>query len=434
MPKHIYLRSKIMWFSLRRWKRRLLFWGGAVSVGFAAILLAVSSTYVLGWLHAVLGVSPYLSLLLTPLGLALIAFITSRHFTGAQGSGIPQTIAALKLSDDSARQGLLSVRIAIGKIFLTLLGLLSGASIGREGPTVQIGASIMHALGRLGQFTRHETERGLILAGGAAGVAAAFNTPLAGVVFAIEEMSRSFEERTSGAALTAIIVAGIASLGILGNYTYFGHTSESLGDHLYQGWIGVLVCGTIGGLLGGIFSTILINAARLMPERLRMFMKERPVAFAAACGLVLAVIGIASGSTTYGTGYEETRHILEGQANIPESFGILKMVATIVSYISGIPGGIFAPSMSIGAGFGFNLSSFFPDLPAGAVVILGMVAYFTGVVQAPITGFVIVMEMTDNHSMTIPLMATAAVAYASSRIICPTPLYKALSVNFLPKS
>ena len=422
-----------MWFSLRRWKRRLLFWGGAISVGTVAILFAISSTYALAGLHKLLDISPYLALLITPLGLALIVALTNNYFPGAQGSGIPQTIAALKVSDANTRNALLSLRIAIGKIFLTLLGLVVGASIGREGPTVQIGAAIMHNLGRFGHFTRLETERGLILAGGAAGVAAAFNTPLAGVVFAIEEMSRSFEERTSGAALTAIIVAGIASLAILGNYTYFGHTSESLGN-FYQASIGVVVCGIIGGMLGGLFSMVLVNAAKLLPQCIYKFMKERPVAFAAACGLVLAVIGIASGSTTYGTGYEETRHILAGTGNISQSYGILKMLATVVSYLSGIPGGIFAPSMAIGAGFGSNLATLLPGIPSGALVILGMVAYFTGVVQAPITGFVIVMEMTDNHTMTIPLMATAAIAYASSRIVCPTPLYKAMSRNFMAKA
>ncbi len=431
MPKIFFRRSRIMWFSLRRWKRRLLFWGGAISVAIVAILFAVGSTYALAGLHKLLVISPYLALLIVPLGLALVAALTVKHFPGAQGSGIPQTIAALKVPDSNIRDTLLSLRIAAGKIFLTLLGLASGASIGREGPTVQIGAAIMHNLGRFGHFTRMETERGLILAGGAAGMAAAFNTPLAGVVFAIEEMSRSFEERTSGTALTAIIVAGAASLSILGNYTYFGRTGDSLGN-FYQAWVAVVVCGIVGGVLGGVFSMILINTHKMMPQRIYRYMRVHPVAFAASCGLILAVIGIASGGVTYGTGYEETRRILEEHSDTSQTYGIFKMVATIVSYLSGIPGGIFAPSMAIGAGFGSNIATLFPEVPFGAIVILGMVAYFAGVVQAPITSFVIVMEMTDNHTMTIPLMATAAIAYATSRIICPTPIYKAMSLNFIP--
>ena len=116
---------------------------------------------------------------------------------------------------------MLSARIAVGKILLTLLGLASGASIGREGPTVQVGASIMYALGRLLRLPRLELQRALVLAGGAAGIAAAFNTPLAGVVFAIEELSHSFEARTSGTVLTAVVIAGITTLALVGNYTVF---------------------------------------------------------------------------------------------------------------------------------------------------------------------------------------------------------------------
>ena len=153
----------------------------------------------------------------------LSAWAAHSLFPGSQGSGIPQAIAARHLKDDSVRSGLLSARLTIGKIILTLLGLACGASIGREGPTVQIGASIMLGTAKLGGIGR---ERGLILAGSAAGVAAAFNTPLAGVVFAIEEMSRAFESRTSGLVLIAVILAGMASLGLVGNYNYFGHSTS----------------------------------------------------------------------------------------------------------------------------------------------------------------------------------------------------------------
>ena len=163
-------------------------------------------------------------------------------------------------------------------------------------------------------------------------------------------------------------------------------------------------------------------------------MKERPVAFAAICDFVLAIIGLLSGNTTYGTGYQEAQHIISGEVALPESYGILKMLATIVSYISGIPGGIFVPSLAIGAGMGSNLAEFMPYAPASAVVLLGMVAYFSGVVQAPITAFVIVMEMTDNHDMVIPLMAAAIIASVTSRMVCHTPLYKALAENFLRRA
>ena len=432
MPKRLLQRSKHVWLSPRLWKRRLVFWSGAAAIGAAAVLFALGADLANRLLHRAVSWSPYLALILTPLGLALVAALTRRFFAGSQGSGIPQTIAALQMPEAASRGLVLSVRIAVGKIALTLLGLVCGASVGREGPTVQIGASIMHAFGGLTRFSRPDIERGLILAGGAAGVAAAFNTPLAGVVFAIEEMSRSFEHRTSGTVLTGVIVAGVVSLALLGNYAYFGHTAAAI--DLSHGWIAVLACGVAGGLLGGLFSRILIASARGLPGRLGVLARARPVLFAALCGLVLAIIGIASGSTSYGTGYYEARQLLEGSGQLPQGYGLFKLLATVVSYVSGIPGGIFAPSLAVGAGFGANLAALLPYAPAGAVIILGMVAYFAGVVQAPITAFVIVMEMTDNHAMVLPLMATALLASATSRLICRKPLYKALAEGFLGRN
>lgn len=419
-------------FSLPVWRRRMVFWGGAVMVGFAAVLFSIGSEYANQLFHDLLAYSPYLPLFVTPLGLALIVYITGRFFPGSQGSGIPQSIAAIALPSHDDRKKVLSLRIASGKILLTLSALLVGASVGREGPTVQIGSAIMYSLSRFARFSRLEVERGLVLAGGAAGIAAAFNTPLAGIVFAIEEMSRSFEERTSGNTMTAVVIAGVVSLGCLGNYSYFGHTSISLPLNL--SWLAAVICGVAGGIAGGLFSQTLISiTANGLPGKIDGFMKNSPVLFAGICGLLLALIGLISGNCTYGTGYIEARGIIEGTDNLPHSYGILKLLATLVSYLSGIPGGIFAPSLAIGAGFGDNLASIMPFAPVGAVVILGMVAYFCGVVQAPITAFVIVMEMTDNHTMVLPLMASSFIAYAVSRRICPKPLYRTMAEGFIAR-
>jgi chloride channel protein, CIC family len=376
-------------------------------------------------------ISQFLPLLVAPAGLALTVLMTRKVFPGSQGSGIPQTIAALEPGQNEARSKLLSLRTAVGKMFLTMLGLLSGAAIGREGPTVQIGASIMHSMNYFAKFSKHDMERGLILAGGAAGVAAAFNTPLAGIVFAIEEMGRSFDQHNSSTILMTVIISGITSLALLGNYSYFGHTSESLA--FGREWEVVVVCGIAGGLIGGIFSRSLIEASHGLPGRIGEVMKERPVVFAAGCGLVLALLGLASGNTTYGSGYAEAKQILNGTDTLPESYGLLKMASTLISYVSGIPGGIMAPSLSTGAGFGANIAHYMPSVPAGAAITLGMVAYFSGATQVPITAFVIVMEMTDNHEMILPLMAASFIASACSRLISPTPLFHTLSENFTHK-
>jgi H+/Cl- antiporter ClcA len=273
---------------------------------------------------------------------------------------------------------------------------------------------------------------GLILAGAAAGVAAAFNTPLAGIVFGIEEMSRAFEARTSGLIIAAVIAAGLTSLALVGNYDYFGSNSTMLRNG--TDWLAVPLCGVAGGLAGGIFSRMVIEMARGLPGSSGQFIKRHPLAVALACGLGVALCGLVSGDVIYGTGYSEVKAALVNGAPLPWDFGLLKLAATALSAISGIPGGIFAPSLAIGAGIGVNVAHLFSDAPLGAIMLLGMVSYFAGVVQAPITAFVIVTEMTDNHAMVVPLMAAALIAHATSGLICPEGIYHALAKGFLQPS
>lgn len=411
-----------------RWKRRVVFLGGAISVGLIAILFAVICEWANTTFHKLLIISPWLPLLVTPLGFALIVYLTRNFFSGSQGSGIPQVIASLD-APSSVREKLLSLRVTLGKIALTVMGFLFGASVGREGPTVQIGASIMHSIGKLARFPRYDMDKGLILAGGAAGVAAAFNTPLAGIVFAIEEMSRSFEEHNSSTILMTVIIAGITSLALLGNYAYFGRTSETLA--FGSDWSVVILCGVIGGVMGGAFSRMLIEVNKGLAGKMGGWMRANPIRFAAVCGLLLALIGLASQGNTYGSGYNEAKSMIDGSTVLPESFGLLKVAATLISYVSGIPGGIMAPTLSAGAGLGYNIAHIFTSVPLGAAIILGMVSYFAGVTQSPITAFVIVMEMTANHEMILPLMAAAFIAKLCSRLICPTPLFHTMSKNFI---
>ena len=421
--------NKLM--SPKEWLLRIVFWGGALAVGAVAVLFAMGAQISYQWFHSMLSISLWLPFLLLPSGIALSVWLTKKFFAGSQGSGIPQTIAALQNPNHEQLGRLLSLRIATGKVALTLLPLCCGASIGREGPTVQIGASIMYSLRKFSRFTHHDQMNGLIVAGAAAGIAAAFNTPLAGIVFAIEELSRSYVQRTNGLVLTAVIFAGFAANAILGNYTYFGTISTSLGDNI--GWLAVIACGVSGGIFGGLFSRILISANDGWGGTIGRWMRSYPVRFAAACGILLALIGLASGQHTYGTGYDEVREILaHGDAEYT-GYGIFKFLATLVSYLSGIPGGIFAPSLAVGAGMGASLSHFISFVPAETIIVLCMVAYFTGVTQAPLTSFVIVMEMTDNHNLILPLMATALIAHGMSRIICHEPLYKALAERFMKR-
>jgi H+/Cl- antiporter ClcA len=411
-----------------RWRRRAIFLLGGVAVGAAAVALAQAADLAQEAFAVLLAKSRYIVLAITPLGFMLSAYLTLRLFPNAQGSGIPQAIAARHLTDQAARERLVSMRIAVGKVILTLFGLLCGGSVGREGPTVQVGASIMFALGRVSP----RRQPGLILAGAAAGVAAAFNTPLAGIVFGIEEMSRAFETRTSSLIIAAVIAAGLTSLALAGNYAYFGSSAMSLARGI--DWLAVPVCGVIGGLAGGLFSRIVIATARGFKGPAGRAIKAHPLWFAFACGLAVALCGLASGDTVYGTGYQQVKTALEQGAPLPQDFGILKLMATTFAAISGIPGGIFAPSLAVGAGIGCNVASFFHEAPLGAIMLLGMVSYFAGVVQAPITAFVIVTEMTDNHGMVVPLMAAALIAHLVSRVVCEEGIYHALAKGFIARA
>lgn len=281
----------------------------------------------------------------------------------------------------------------------------------------------------MGRFSPHR-QAGFLLAGAAAGVAAAFNTPLAGIVFGIEEMSRSFEMRTSGLIIGAVIAAGLTSLAVVGDYAYFGATTAIL--PLGSAWLAVAVCAAAGGLLGGLFIKIVTLFAVGLPGHVGAAIKRYPILFAMVCGQGVAICGLNGDHSIFGTGYAQAREVVHAGGAVDYWFGPLKFLATTFSAISGIPGGVFSPSLAIGAGLASAFSLVFHSVPLGALALIGMVAYLTGVVQAPITSFVIVAEMTNNHAMVIPLMAAALIANGASKLVSREGLYHALSRNFLP--
>jgi len=224
-----------------------------------------------------------------------------------------------------------------------------------------------------------------------------------------------------------VVLAGVTALAILGEYTYFGHSTATI--DLSSAWVAVLACGIIGGLLGGLFSTSLIYGTR----QIASYLSAYPIRIAFFCGLILSLLGFLSSGQTFGTGYLEAKNLVDG-GEVSAAFPFYKLLATVASYLSGIPGGIFAPSLSVGAGLGADLAQFMPNIPFSAIVMLGMVGYFTGVVQTPITAFVIVMEMTDSSSLLIPLMTTALIANGVSHLVCPRPIYQALADAYLNKT
>jgi H+/Cl- antiporter ClcA len=410
-------------FAPYQWKRRIALWSGAVLVALAAILFARASDWAYALFQKIVAYGIWIPLIITPVVFGLLCWATEGRLRAARGSGIPQAIASIHIEDEGFRARMLALPIAISKMVLTVLALVVGASIGREGPTVHVGAGLFYSLGRRFGFTDAKALSRFILAGGAAGIAAAFNTPLAGVVFAIEELAGTFEHRFSGLLLTSVIVGGVVSLGINGNYAYFGTVQASL--PLGHAWLAVLLCGIVGGLLGGLFARLILLSRRGPLAAVGRLRERHPVWFAVGCGFVLAALGVLSHNAVYGTGYDQARAFVQDATVTPgHGFTLYKLLANVASYWAGIPGGIFSPALAVGAGIGHNIAYFLPHAPEAAVVLLGMSAYLSGVTGAPLTSAVIAMELTNNQDMVIPIMAACLLARAAASIFCPTPVYK----------
>jgi H+/Cl- antiporter ClcA len=408
------------------WRGRLVVWAAAATAGFIVVIFARASELAMAMFFSLQKSHWWFPLILTPLIGMLIVWLTNKWFSGAAGSGIPQVIAALQNEGkDGQCSSLVSLKLAFGKIALGVAAIAAGYSAGREGPSVQVGASIMHAFrGFLPPgFSVHPKH--LILAGGAAGISAAFNTPLAGIVFAIEELGRRFEQKTNGVVITAIVLSGLVSISLQGNYTYFG--SLAVGGINKKIIVPVIVCGLICGMFGGVFSRTLIDASRTTKGWIGDIRRIHPLWWAGFCGLMVALLGAISEGVAHGSGYIMTRELLEGSITETWQFAPIKYLATIFTYLSGIPGGIFAPSLSIGAGIGNDLLPLFgQEYAATAIGALCMAGFLAAVTQAPITSFIIVMEMIDGHEMVISLMAVALISAIVSRLFS-APLYSTLA-------
>ena len=366
------------------------------------------------------------------LGMLVILQLRIRYFPGTEGTGIPQAIAALKTEDGPIRTQMLSWRIAIGKTVLLVLGLFTGMTIGREGPSVHVGACMMYLITKMTRFPQNLVQRGLILGGGGAGIAAAFNAPVAGAIFALEEIGRSFEKNNIGTIIRTVLLAClVVVLGRGKDYLFYGEVNLNVETWPVGQWISITFIGVIGGLLGGFFARAVVATTRVINPLL----KQHRVLVPLGLGGTLAVVGLISGGESYGGGFPQAQSILMEGAEYPWHYAPLKAVSNFVCLISGIPGGLFDPSLSVGAGLGQTLTpaflTFFPHLEPTSIVMLFMVAYFTGVVQSPITCAVIMVEMTGARFMTIPLLATAIIAYECSHRVCPKAIYEALADIFL---
>ena len=408
------------------WWSRVVVLTYAVLTGLSIVLFARTTDWSLSLffdMHQAVWWSP---LVWTPLSTAAIVWITRRWVPGAAGSGIPQVMAALDSKVDRSQRGLyVSLKLALGKYLLASWGLLAGLSLGREGPSVQVGAGIMHNARHWLPQRNLVSEHGLLVAGGAAGIAAAFNTPLAGVMFAIEELSRRPEQRNSGLIIAAIVLAGLMGVSMQGNTSYFGiiRVDEFRADLWWPALLLAIAC----GLAGGLFSRLMIRSlGGAENDRFSRWRRRQPVVFAGACGLLIALIGLANHGITFGGGYTHSRAMLNGEAGIPVVYALFMFLTTWLTAWSGVPGGIFAPSLAIGGALGNDIALLTGNAQVPALIALGMTGFLAAATQAPLTAFIIVMEMVNGHAMVLSLMACALVASGVSRMLS-RPLYGALA-------
>ncbi len=415
----------------RRWLDRSIVLAYAVAAGLCVVAFTMLAEWAFGiFMKVYHWQGGWLVLLWTPAITAFVVWATRRWAANAAGSGIPQVAAALQTGlTEKDRGRFVSLWLSFAKAVLTSLGFLAGLSTGREGPAVQVAAGVMHHGRRWFGPRSGITPYGLLVAGGAAGIAAAFNAPLAGVVFAIEELTRKFESRSSGLIIAAIVLAGLMGVSVFGNLSYFGRILVTrLGwDAFLPGLAVSLVC----GVLGGLFAKLLADSLTGAPNRFNRWRARWPVRFAAVAGLAVAVIGLVTGGATFGAGSEAVKHMLAGEADVPAFYVTLKFIATWLTAWAGVPGGIFAPSLSIGAGVGHNVAVLMGggDI-APALIAMGMAAFLAAVTQAPLTSFIIVMEMVDGQALVLSLMSSAMLASLISRMLA-RPLYETLAAAML---
>ncbi len=362
---------------------------------------------------------------LVPALAALVAgYLLQRVFPDARGSGIPQAKAALV-----AGGGYISLKTVIGKFFCCSLSLGSGIALGREGPSVHIGAGIASVLARKLGLKKADVQA-LVPVGAAAALAAAFNTPMAGVLFTLEELLGDLNARLLGSVVIGAATSWMVLHLFLGDSPLFHVPPYSL-VHPSE-----LVFYALLGVLGGCVSAAFCFAVLRLRGYYRRLPKWSVVFQPASGGLSAGLLALRS-AEILGAGYGAVDLALHGRIGGMEMLIllVLKLAATALCYGSGNAGGIFGPSLFLGAmlggGAGSLVHAWFPATtgPAGAYALVGMGTTFAGIIRSPITSVVMIFELTRDYNIIVPLMISNLVSFAVARAIIQTPIYEALAIQ-----
>lgn len=388
--------------------RSYLLWVGALLIGLVALLLGKSAEFFFHLFKQMAEAYAWWPFLCLPLGGMFLTWFMRRVGPGTEGSGIQQAVAAMQVADSSAKVSwFVNLRLASAKFAALVMGTASGFVVGLEGPTVQIGASILASFRHVLPTDNTVLRKQLIMAGGAAGIAAAFSAPLAGLMFAFEEMGHHLAPRSAARTAIAVVLSGTLAYAVSDRANYFGQISLTQRPTLYILFI-LLAIAVTGALVGGIFSWLAIRTDKWLPKWVFMFRLKHPYCFIAICGLLISVCGLAA--PIFGSGVDVTRLLLHGETSVEWYYLPLKLVSLLLTCLTGIPGGIFAPSLSLGAGVGSWFLSLAGPQWQGEFLAIGMVAVLSASTRAPLTATFIMMEMTDGHSMVLELLAASMLA------------------------
>lgn len=410
------------------------FWIGSVITGFFAVMYAQVFAWGEHLMNFIFDWHAWMIFIIAPVGFVLSWWLVKEFAPNAKGSGIPQVMAAVELANPKEHRkirNLLSLKIIFFKILSSVILVIGGGAVGREGPTIQIAGSVFRKVNEyLPEWWPKISKKNMIMTGAAAGLAAAFNTPLGGIVFAVEELSKTHINYFKTALFTAVIIAGLTAQTLAGSYLYLGYPKTN--DVSLMVMFPIILVAATAGILASQLSVTMLKINGWKKKKLKT--DKANVVFLIICALIIASIAYFINREVLGSGKEIMERVLFTKDKHEDWYvPILRMLGPALSFTSGGAGGIFAPALTAGASIGSVISGIIHLTPneTNVVILAGMVAFLTGITRAPFTSAIIVLEMTDRHSLIFHLMLAGMVSSIASILVSRHSLYDVLKVNFL---
>jgi H+/Cl- antiporter ClcA len=436
-PIRAYLKNRFDSISNAKLKQNLLnaipLWMGALLTGVVAVIYAKLFLLAEKGTIYLFHFNKWLFFAVTPVCFILSWWLVTKYAPYSRGSGIPQVSASIELANPKKYYlvgQLLSIRVLLIKIISSLIMVFGGGVVGREGPTIQIAGSIFKKINDwLPEWYPKISKKNMLITGAASGLAAAFNTPLGGIVFAIEELTKTHFSYFKSALLTGVIIAGLTALNILGPYLYLGYPTV---NHL-SWWIifPVIVSAAISGYLGSTMTRIILW---VLKKKSILQTNLKKVAYCIVAGLLIATLGVLINPEAFGTGKELMQTVLLTDNKYVEWYvPFLRFFGPVISFTNGGAGGVFAPALSAGASIGSAVADWFSllDSNANLIILCGMVSFLTGVTRSPFTSAILVLEMTTAESIIFYLMIAGLIANLISTLVSKHSFYDQMKDQYL---